>query len=114
MKLKINNKDLNFNIDLEFMGNFISEADKPYNELLQLLVNNPFKYYPLAMYISCQVAYEKELDFTLKEFTKWLSNEGGLSDANENVKKWSDAFSVFILGDHPLEEETDEDSSKKK
>lgn len=116
MKLKINGKDLQFSIGLGFMGEFISESGQSFEDLIVLMVKNPFKYFPMGMFTSCKYAYEledKEIDFNLKQFTKWLEADGGLTDKNESVKKWSDAFNLFIEGKFPIKEEESTEPKKK-
>ena len=117
MKLKINNKELEFNLGLGFLGELIDITGKSLDDVLLQIDKNPYKYIPLAMYCSVKYAYEskgKELDFTKFEFVEWVDNDGGLTDKNESAIKFLEAFQDSLFKDVPKEDDVKDDTSKKK
>lgn len=119
MKLKINNKELEFNFGLGFLGELIEVTGQSLDDVLVKIDKNPYKYIPLAMYCSTKFAYEskgKELDFTKFEFIEWIDKDGGLTDKNESAIKFLQEFQNSLFKDVPKEDEPKEakETPKKK
>lgn len=115
MKLTINGKELEFSFGLGFLGELLEETGKDITEVLTSLDKNPYKFIPLAMFVSCKYAYEskgKQLDFDRFKFFEWIDKDGGLTDKNESAIKFMEELTKSLFKDVP--EEKGADSSKKK
>ena len=78
LTLKLGGKNRKFTFGLIFIGEVLERLDIDYNELLQKVVKNPFKYAPILMFESLKNSYtikDKALDFTEKDIIIWLEKQ---------------------------------------
>lgn len=117
MKLKINNRTLDFEFGLGFLGELIEETGKSIEDVLIGVNENPFKYIPVAMYVSARYGLEKRgktADFNRYDFIEWVEADGGLSDKNESAIKFIQELYKSLTKDVPKEEEKDSGKGAKK
>lgn len=116
MKLKINNQELEFKLGVGFLGELIDETGKSLEDVLSGIDNNPYKYVPIAMYVSAKYALErqgKEVGFNKYEFTDWIEADGGLTDKNESAITFLKELTKDLTKDVPVDEGGTEGSKKK-
>jgi len=76
--LKIGGKKRTFTFGLLFIGEVLERLDCDYNEMLEKVIKNPFKYAPVLMFESLKNSYKKdkkEIDFTEDNVIEWLEKE---------------------------------------
>ena len=115
MKLKINNRELEFKLGVGFLGELIDETGKSLEDVLNGIDNNPYKYVPIAMYVSAKYALQrqnKQVDFDRFTFIDWIEADGGLTDKNKSAIHFLQELTKDLTKDVPIEENSE--GSKKK
>ena len=113
MKIKLNNREFDCFLGLEFLGNVIDDLDLNYKEFLDRTNRNPVKFMPLIMFHSVRyglIENDIEIDFDKKQFLLWIQNEGGIS--NVEMKKFSSAFWDSINSNVPKDEEVEKEAEQ--
>ena len=116
MKLTINERELEFKLGIGFLGELIEETGKSIQDVLEGLDKNPYKYIPLAMFVSAKYALERkgqELTFTKSDFIDWLEADGGISDANKSAITFIQELTKDLTKDVPKDDAEDLNSEKK-
>lgn len=116
LKLKLGGKNRVFTFGIVFLGELLDRKEfEDYDDLLQKVSKNTFKYAPILMYESLVNTCRKnstDVDFTESDLINWLEKdyEKGLADMLE--------FIQFFFGTNenktPTEETNKTDTVKKK
>lgn len=115
MKLNINGQELEFKLGVGYLGELIDETGKSLEDVLSGIDTNPFKYVPIAMYVSAKYALERKGDpvtFNRYTFIDWIEADGGITDKNKSAIKFLTELNKDLTKDVPITEV--EDGAKKK
>ena len=117
MKLTINKKELEFSFGLGFLGELLDETGQSLEDVLEGFEKNPYKFIPVAMFVSTRYAYKrkgKDIDFDRYQMLDWIEEDGGLTDKNESAIKFMSALSESLFKDVPTEKSTKTSKGSKK
>ena len=115
IKLKLGGKEREFTFGITFLGEVLERLDIDYNELLNKVLKNPFKYAPVLMFESLKNTANRinsSVDFTEKELVLWLEKEENLGV--DLMLKFIHAFLGTNENYTPLNDSEKADDVKKK
>lgn len=113
INIKIEKQDYTFSFGLNFIGEVLERTDLDYNDLLQKVIKNPFKYAPILMYESLKNTAKRDktkLELTEDEFITLLEKQPNLG--TDIIMMFVYAF--FATNENPTPTESVEKGNVKK
>ena len=117
IKLKFNDKELEFVYGLSFLGQFYKDYSKNVNDIVQEFLVNPHGLVPELMYESYKhnlVRQGLSVNHTVWEFSDLLEECGGVSSDDSPSVKFMEVFIESLKLDLPETEDKEVEEVKKK